>query len=390
MPDSAPLLVFADDWGRHPSSCQHLVRHLLPWHDVVWVNTIMRPPRLNLATMRRGWEKVRQWRAGNSFAQARSASPRVLNPRMWPWFSSPLDRRFNRWLLARQLKPVIESLGELPIAVTTLPIVADLVGTLPVARWVYYCVDDFSVWPGLDGDALRFMEQQLVREVDEVIAVSETLCAKLEPMGRASHFLSHGIDPEHWSATTFLTEVPAVAALQRPLVVFWGVIDRRMDMTFIRRLVAEMSQGHVVLAGPLDNPDPDLLQLPRVIHTGSLPFEQLPAMAREASVLIMPYADLPVTQAMQPLKLKEYLATGKPVVARDLPANREWADCLDLAHDPQSFSEQVRLRIRTGLPEDQSRSRHRLASESWANKAKQFRHLVTSGIQTEAQLKAVG
>src|SRR5207302_2031672 len=61
LPERVPLLVFADDWGRHPSSCQHLVRHLLPRREVVWVNTIMRPPRLDLATLRRGGEKVRQW-----------------------------------------------------------------------------------------------------------------------------------------------------------------------------------------------------------------------------------------------------------------------------------------------------------------------------------------
>ena len=54
MSEDAPLLVFSDDWGRHPSSCQHLVRHLLPRRRVTWVNTIgMRPPRLDLATAKR-------------------------------------------------------------------------------------------------------------------------------------------------------------------------------------------------------------------------------------------------------------------------------------------------------------------------------------------------
>ena len=50
-PAGGSLLVFADDWGRHPSSCQHLVRRLLDRHQVYWVNTIgTRTPRLNLAT----------------------------------------------------------------------------------------------------------------------------------------------------------------------------------------------------------------------------------------------------------------------------------------------------------------------------------------------------
>ena len=67
----------------------------------------------------------------------------------------------------------------------------------------------------------------------------------------------------------------------------------------------------------------------------------MPQLARESDVLIMPYADLPVSRAMQPLKLKEYLATGKPAVVRHLPSTHEWGDCLDLAQSPEEFSASV-------------------------------------------------
>ncbi len=56
------LFVFSDNWGRHPSSCQHLVRHLLPQYGVTWVNTIgMRRPRRDLVTLKRGAEKLLEW-----------------------------------------------------------------------------------------------------------------------------------------------------------------------------------------------------------------------------------------------------------------------------------------------------------------------------------------
>src|SRR5689334_23104520 len=99
-----PLLVFADDWGRHASSCQHLVRQLLPRREVCWVNTIgMRPPRLDLATITRGAGKIRGWLS----PPGRAAEPlpdhlRVANPIMWPWFTTRFDRRLNRALLSRQ------------------------------------------------------------------------------------------------------------------------------------------------------------------------------------------------------------------------------------------------------------------------------------------------
>ncbi len=60
--DSRGILVFSDDWGRHPSSCQHLIRHLLDRTPVVWVNTIgTRRPRFSPYTLQRGLGKVRHW-----------------------------------------------------------------------------------------------------------------------------------------------------------------------------------------------------------------------------------------------------------------------------------------------------------------------------------------
>ncbi len=103
-----------------------------------------------------------------------------------------------------------------------------------------------------------------------------------------------------------------------------------------------------------------------------LPFADLPALASRTSVLIAPYADLPVTRAMQPLKLKEYIATGKPVVVRKLPATTEWSDCVDVVDAPDAFAHAVLERLRDGVPESQRLARVRLVGEGWSAKAEQF------------------
>ena len=93
----------------------------------------------------------------------------------------------------------------------------------------------------------------------------------------------------------------------------------------------------------------------------------------------MPYLDAPGLRESQPLKLKEYLASGKPAVVRDLPANRVWADAFDLVASAEDFSTVVRQRIAGGLPESQAQARLRLKSESWDEKALQFeRFAITS------------
>ena len=117
------LVVFGDDWGRHPSSIQHLVHRLLPSYRVDWVNTVgMRRPRLDLTTVRRGTETLLGWagrgreRRGGA-AKARPVdttrpafeAPRVHAPVYWPSFHGRLERALNarllRLALARTARP---------------------------------------------------------------------------------------------------------------------------------------------------------------------------------------------------------------------------------------------------------------------------------------------
>ncbi len=377
------LIVFSDDWGRHPSSCQHLIKKLLPNYRVLWVNTIgTRAPRLDLTTIKRVGEKLKQWtQKKNSTSEESEATVahdnlKVVNPRMWPWFSRSHDRRLNSYLLSRQLAPLIKDLPQPVTAITTLPITADLAQLLAVEQWIYYCVDDFGEWPGLDGNTLREMDVQMIQRADRIVAVSEHLQSMISSHGRSSTLLTHGVDLECWQHTATPKDIQNILPnnCDRPLAVFWGVVDRRLNSDMIAALSKRMQHGNILLVGPQQDPDERILNLHNVHAPGPLPFSSLPTLAQAASVLIMPYADLPVTQAMQPLKMKEYMVTGQPVVVSNLPAVREWNDCLDIVDNAADFAEMVTQRLSSGIPDVQLQARTRLRLESWSSKAKQLEH----------------
>jgi glycosyltransferase involved in cell wall biosynthesis len=386
MPARRPLLVFSDDWGRHPSSSQHLIRRLLTQRPVVWVNTIgTRPPRLDLRTAQRVIEKLGHWTAPGRRSMSHdqsepqtgadvSLAPRVISPRMWPSFAKPWMRQLNRHLLASALRPVIAELPEPPIAITTLPIVADLIDALPVHRWVYYCVDDFSQWPGYDGATMQAMERDLVPRMDRVIATSQALVDAMGRLDAEATLLTHGVDLKHWQA------IDGPLNLSPAQIVFWGVIDRRMDVDWVAALDAALERehidAHIVLVGPREDPDPRLWALPRVVYRAAVQYDELPALAANAAVLVMPYADLPATRAMQPLKLNEYLASGRPAVVRDLPATRPWGVACDVCNSAEAFAARVVERLRTGLPPEQRAARAALERESWDAKASTFDSLL--------------
>ncbi len=404
-----PLLVFADDYGRHPSSCQHLIRRMAGDRRVLWVNTIgTRPPRLCVSDIMRAIGKLRQWfRPSPTLApgsrtndtQTRSDSePIVINPIMLPTFGNRISRAINQWLLSRQIsKAVAQHLDGTPLVITTLPITADLVGRIPGKRWIYYCVDDFAAWPGLDHATLARMEDELLEKVDGVAAVSEVLADRVADAGREATLISHGIDQTMWDQTNRQhshilknvrmsdhpsTDHPVLRAMAdapRPHAVYWGLIDERLDMDLVTQL-ADRTTGTVVLIGPTQGNVEPLANHPNILMPGALPYELLPHAAQLADALIMPYGQSDVTRAMQPLKLMEYLSSDRPVICTDLPAVRAWADCCDVV-GRSNFTERVCRRQAGGATVHQLRRRkRRLVQETWQAKAALLESLIDGRI----------
>lgn len=412
-PVPTQLIVFADDWGRHPSSSQHLIRELLPNYPSMWVNTVgTRKPRLSWADAKRAFKKISNVIASSSAMtdHVDSQLPEnlyVTEPFMYPGFRTRWQRRFNRRKLSRAIHGCFDDTYATPplftrlkvepyrrVAITTLPITADLVGKLHVDRWIYYCVDDYSQWPGADSTVMDQMERELVHKVDAITCVSDQLRNRIAGMGLPTpSLLSHGVEIGFWQPTfneddERMFELPGFMDLNGSPVVFWGLIDERLDQDWIAALSKAVADKSIkiCLIGPTVGEKARweaLTHDPRafgeVVCCGAADYDLLPKVAHYSQVLIMPYIDAPVTRAMQPLKLLEYLATMKPVVVRDLPSTRLWADCCDLASDAASFVGLVAERCETGTPPKQIVARRRrLASESWTAKAIQLAELINA------------
>lgn len=380
--DREHWLIFSDDWGRHPSSCQYLTRRLLNRVEVTWVNTIgMRPPRWDRATLDRVVGKLYQAAKPKTRivdTNKDDRRPRVLSPWMWPWFKRCWDRDWNRWLLGTQLRRLLARVPRPSIALTTIPIVADLMGQLPVDRWVYYCVDDFSQWPGLDQETMGRMEECVIRRADSLIAASVSLQDRLRRLGRDAELCTHGVDLETWQVPgpiTFRWPLPIAG----PTALFWGVIDRRLDTPLLSHLATTYPELSIVLVGPTQQPDPALRSLPNIHFLPPVDIRQLSAMAQSADCLIMPYVKTPLTHAMQPLKLKEYLATGRPAVVRRLPSTVPWVEACDVIDTAEELVQAVRYRIEHGISAAQQVARQKLAEESWSHKAVDFYRMVRHG-----------
>ena len=372
------FLVFSDDWGEHPSSCQHIFRHIAKDHRVLWVNTIgMRNPTLSWTDVRKVFVKVSKMfeRTREPGVPGRDRNIKVCQPFMLPGSRSRAVRAFNARSVTRTVSGMMARLGmNDPIFVATVPNVSEYPELLNGRKVVYYCVDDFSLWPGLDADVVREMEARLIARADCLIAVSDTLFQRLSMSGKPVRLLTHGVDLEMFS-TAAVSELPCLSDIPRPRVGFFGLIDGRMDWELLIPLAKRMPEVSFVFAGPVDASAGELPRLKNMHFVGRVAYRKLPEFVAGLESLMLPYRTGALAEALSPLKLKEYLATRKPIVMSPIGESRQWSGAMSIASTVEEWSDALRSGGRSGDPTERSRAAIDLSRDSWEQKSLEFQEM---------------
>lgn len=160
-----------------------------------------------------------------------------------------------------------------------------------------------------------------------------------------------------------------------PLIGFVGAINTiRIDERVIRCIARERPHWNIVLIGPEDDhfTDSDLHQMPNIRFLGKKPMEELPRYIAAFDVCINPQLINPVTIGNYPLKVDEYLAMGKPVVASRTDAMEIFGDNVYLAATPDEFPALID-RALTENNEERRIERIALARQhTWTESARQI------------------
>lgn len=244
--------------------------------------------------------------------------------------------RFGQRLLAPTIRRDVTRLGfRRPIFVAGLPHVADILPHLPRSRVIYHCADDYASVSGFP-PALRALEEQLCRRADLVITTSLTLCEERRRFNSNTRWVANGADVSHFAqdarAAADMTQMP------RPVVGFIGGLSEWVDVELIARLARARRTVTFVLVGPVGIDLSALEELSNVRLLGPRPYASLPKYLAAMDVALIPFKHDRVTYHADPIKAYEYLASGVPVVATDLPALRRLAPVIHLATSPDEFA----------------------------------------------------
>jgi teichuronic acid biosynthesis glycosyltransferase TuaH len=192
---------------------------------------------------------------------------------------------------------------------------------LASSRWagqrVFYAQDDESAIPSHADHREQTLAayERIARSGMAVVAVSQVLLDRIAPTGPGL-VVPNGVDAALWSVTP-----PARVDRDRPLAFYAGTVDARLDLEAFRALTAD---GFAVqVAGPLVDPvvKAALAAVPGVELLGSRPRTEVVRLAQASDVCVLAHHRTPLTEAMSPLKLYEYVASGTPVVATRLPGS---------------------------------------------------------------------
>lgn len=197
-------------------------------------------------------------------------------------------------------------------------------------------------------------DKLLMRKAQLVITVSEYLYHKKLPFNTNTYLVQNGCDYEHFNKADAPGTLVAdeLRNIQHPIIGYVGWLSTRFDFNLVEKLAMARPDWNIVLIGPLQRQeDADRLRpYANVRLTGAVPYQDLPAYIKAFDVCIIPHLVNPLTDSMNPLKLFEYLATGRPIVTTRVGGVDQFSGLIYIADDFNQFIQMTEKAIKEEAP----------------------------------------
>jgi glycosyltransferase involved in cell wall biosynthesis len=374
------IICFAgeDWWYHHPHSKNHLLKRYARTNKVLFVNSISMG--LPSVTNPDFFLKIR--RKLKSYTRWLRKVPEglwVMTPVNLPLYGSRVGRWLNRILLVAQLRAVMLLLRiSRPILWIAIPTAGDLAGRLGEKLLLYQVSDkyDANEDSALSAQVIRRYDRQLKDAAAVVMYSGRKLFREATESNR--YFLEQAVDFEHFSDLN----VPAAPELSRippPILGYFGSMDYVMDTELMAEVARLRPEWHWVLLGIQSN----LVRIaaPNIHFLGSKPYSELPAYIRQFDVCVLPWRESNTfTGYGSAIKVREYLATGKPVVIAPLYEYLETAG-LRFYRGTQQFIEQVEAALKSDTPAAAAQRQAVVKDGTWDARAGQLAKLIHSLLQ---------
>ena len=333
-----------DWWYHHPHSKNHLMRRFArAGNKVIFVNSIS----MGLAPIKSGDLFPRMKRKLKSYAKLARKTEEgitVVSPAVIPFFGSAVAAATNRRLLAAQIAALARRGGlSRPILWIAIPTAIEVVGRLDESLVIYHVSDKYdanTMDHATDPAFIRALHERAIDAADIVFYSSRKLSAEAERGLEKSHLLEQAVDFDHWSRISEgkIAIAEAVARIPRPRLGYFGAIEPWLiDQELMKQAARERPDWNWIFVGNKSR-GLEIESLSNVHFLPPVSYQELPTYAAGFDVCVLPWnVEVPFTSYGSAIKVREYLASGKPVVISPLPEYESMSNVLRIGRNHDEF-----------------------------------------------------
>ncbi len=367
------VVYFGNDWqAENRTSSHHVATRLAGYMPVLYVDSPgMRAPTTSGRDLKKAWRKL----------SAALRRPELIREGFWrctvpqlPFRRIPgveaFNRAFGRWAVRRAMRAIGMHRR---ISWFVVPHPGFLARKLDEELCVYYCIDDYAAHPGVDSALIGARDEALSRTADLQFVAPPALLDRKKAINPATHYSPHGVDVDLFRAAADprTAIAPGAQDLPGPVIGYIGSVHEWIDLELIGWLAQQRPQWTFLLVGHAAVDVSALRALPNVHLAGAQPYPSLPTWARAFDAAIIPYRLNRQVANANPLKLREYLATGKPIVSVHNPEIEKFSRWVRIAHGREQFLHALEQALAEDSPQAAAERIAAVADQTWDRRVEQ-------------------
>lgn len=393
MLNGQDIVCFAptDWWGMNPSCTTHIMQMLSKENHVLYINPFssdLLGEKKNIT--RRIPRKIKSIakylrRPGNNL--------HVFSPVFLPVQGKRIFDDFNNALLRFQLRAVCRLIGiSKPIIWLENLRATDVLDWFDSKAIVFHVSDLFSESRYVGNkEKLLEREDSIMKKSDLVICVSQSLHEIKSKHHENVVYLPHGVDFDRFrEAVAENAPLEEVSHIPKPIAGYYGTMTANNDIELLLWCAIRLPKVSFVLAGQIVSGDySKLAQLPNVYLLKKMPYEKIPFLCASFDVCLLQWKMTEWIRCCNPLKMMEYMASGRPLVSVPIQEVVEkYSDVVSVAYSKEEFSEAITWELQNDTPE-RSNFRVEIAKEhTWDNHVRDIsKWIMTTIHQKESHLK---
>lgn len=241
------------------------------------------------------------------------------------------------------IKKIIHDLmGDDCVLLIENPVAVSIIDNVQYRLLAYDAIDNWMYHPQMRSlhEIVYSAYAAIEKKADIIFTVSKSL-TKQFGRNQSVYWLPNGVDIEYFK--------PAISSTipKTPVIGYIGKIQDRVDFELVERCLQEFPENRFVFIGPAYSQQKRIKELKReyknITFLGDVPYPMLPAVMKQLDICVIPHRVDDLTNSMDPLKLYEYLAAGKPVVTTKVAGVEGISEYVLIADNNHEFVQNIRI-----------------------------------------------